>query len=465
MRMPTSAQTLHLSRIAAVALLLGTSACGTLRATMDAYATGPRGIARPPQQLRDALAESDFPRALAWHEDDDLLRQLGIGVSRYYALQFARSAAVMDSAAMLADDRITTSISGNALALLTNDLARPYQPRRTERLFIPYYGMMSYARTEQWEDAAVEAMRLGALLAEYAGDRTDAERRVHATLHYLTGVVFERAGERDEAQVAYRLAQSLVQDTDTLARRTPAGTGDVVVVVERGFVAHRTTETINLFLRDDDRDALHTGEEGPMSRMAARVADRIDHASRSDGPLIVAADGRHGHHDPGEDAGYWLSVAFPLVRRGRPLVAVPDVVLDGGAQPVMRLASRLDDATEADAARERNALVIRAVTRAAAKYAVAKAVKDKHGEVAGSIANIGASLLERADIRSWHLLPQEITILRIHAVPGSHELQLDPGSGAPAVPLGTINVRAGSVVITTVRLWHEPVTPTLASHR
>ncbi|MEP6989647.1 MAG: hypothetical protein ABJA80_01865 [bacterium] len=463
--MPASAHPLGLTRLALLATLLGTSACGTMRATMDAYATGPHGIARPQQQLRDALADSDFPRALAWREDDDLLRELAVGVSSYYALQFARSAAVLDSAALLADDRITTSVSGNALALLTNDMARPYQPRRTERLFIPYYGMMSYARTEQWEDAAVEARRLGALLAAYAGDRTDAERQLHATLHYLTGVVFERAGERDEAQVAYRLAQSLVRDTDALARRTPTASGDVVVVVERGFVAHRATETINLFLGEDDRDQLHAGEEESTSRLAARVADRIDHPSPSDRSRIAAADVRHGHHGPDADAGYWVSVAFPSVRRGRPLVAVPDVLVDGGVQSAVRLTSRLDDATESDAARERKALVIRAVTRAAAKYAVAKAVKDKHGEVAGSIANIGASLLERADIRSWHLLPQEITILRIHAVPGSHELQLDPGSGAPAVSLGTINVRAGSTVITTVRLWREPVTPTLASHQ
>ena len=93
-----------------------------------------------------------------------------------------------------ADDRITTSVSANALSLITNDLARPYQPRRTERLFIPYYGMLAYARLEQWEDAAVEARRLSALLAQYGVDRTDTERATHATLHYLAGVVFERAG-------------------------------------------------------------------------------------------------------------------------------------------------------------------------------------------------------------------------------------------------------------------------------
>ena len=92
-----------------------------------------------------------------------MLRELALGASSYYAAQFDRSAAVLDSAGMLADDRITTSLSANAVALVTNDLARPYQARRTERLFIPYYGMLAHVRLEQWEDAAVEARRLSAL--------------------------------------------------------------------------------------------------------------------------------------------------------------------------------------------------------------------------------------------------------------------------------------------------------------
>jgi hypothetical protein len=43
----------------------------------------------------------------------------------------------------------------------------------------------------------------------------------------------------------------------------------------------------------------------------------------------------------------------------------------------------------------------RALARAVAKYAAAK---DRKGEVAGELANLGTVLLERADVRSWHLL-------------------------------------------------------------
>lgn len=429
MRTPTSARSLPSTACcsAIFVALLGASGCATLRATVAAYDTGPRGIARPQQQLRDALARADFPVALAWREDDELLRELSVGASSYYAAQFARSAVLLDSAALLADDRITKSVAGNALALITNDLARPYQPRRTERLFISYYGMLSHVRLEQWEDAAVEARRLSALLAQYAADRTDSERATHATLHYLAAVVFERAGERGEAQVAYRCARALLpQQVERVRGNGTNGEGDVLVVVERGFVAHRATEAINLFLGDADRDSL-------APRRPRRGHDR---------------DG-----DDDDDGGYWLSVALSSVRRAERVAGEPMLLVDGATVASVRVAALLDEATIADEGRERTALLARAVARAAAKYVVTKAVRDKKGEVAGSIANIGASLLERADNRSWHLLPQEITLLRVHAPAGQRQLQLAIGSEERRIELGPVSVRAGMVSITAVRLW------------
>ncbi|MEO7456560.1 MAG: hypothetical protein ABIY52_09890 [Gemmatimonadaceae bacterium] len=440
MRTPTYAQCIRSA--AMVAALSALSACGTLRATIGAYETGPMGIARPQQRLRDALARADFREALAWKEDDALLGALTTGVSSYYALQFARSAAVLDSAALMADDRITTSVSKNALSLVTNDLALPYQPRRTERLFIPYYGMLAYARLGQWEDAAVEARRISALLAQYAADRTDAERATHATMHYLAGVVFERAGEKAEAQVAYRLASSLAGVTgDTSPRAKGSQEGEVLVVVERGFVAHRATESINLFFdNDDDSSRTHHGEHLP------RIRER-------------------GHRGDDDEDGYWLAVAFPSLRRSPRVFGDAQAYVDGASADGARMTSVLDDASGADEARERTGLLVRAAARATAKYAVTKAVKDKKGEVAGTIANIGASLLERADIRSWHLLPQEITVMRVRVPAGQHQLSVgvadcDEGS---RVDVGPVTVHPGEVTIAAVRLWGEPPRRTMAS--
>jgi hypothetical protein len=442
MRAPTAARRARklASSATMCVALLGLCACATLRATVGAYEPGPNGIARPQQRLREALVRADFRTALGWREDDALLRALNVGVSSYYASQFARSAAVLDSAALLADDRITVSVSKNALSMVTNDLARAYQPRRTERLFIPYYGMLAFSRLEQWEEAAIEARRLTALLEQYAADRTDAERATHGTLHYLAGVVFERAGERNEAQVAYRNASALLSaPADGVVGGRATGDGEVLIVVERGFVAHRATESVNVYFHDAERDSVRGGPRYGRGHESAR---------------------RDGDDD---DDGYWLSVALPSVRRSHRSAGEPTMFVDGASAVTWRMNTLLDDAVTADEQRERVSLLMRATARAAAKYVIAKAVKDKKGEVAGSIANIGASLMERADIRSWHLLPQEISLLRVRVPAGQHSLQVAIGTDSARVDVGAVSVRAGLTTIAAVRLWKEPAPPLIAA--
>ena len=453
MRTPTGARISRAARWSLLCLgFFSATGCATLRATFAGYATGRGGITRSQQTLRDAMVDQDFVKALGWHDDDALLQSLTTGVAAYYAGQYARSGAILDTAALLADDRITASLSKDGLALVTNDMARPYQPRRTERLFIPYYAMLAYTRLGAWDDAAVEARRLVALLEQFGEDRDEAERSVHASLEHLAGAVFERAGERDAARVAYRAAHALRSTLpETIASGTIADQGELLLVVERGFVAHRATQTIELELEDED------DPEAPRHDSLGR---RRPLPLPQYGALSLTSSRRRHHHD---DDDYHLTIAFPTLRRsprpwgGDVSLAVDEVPVDG-----LSAAAVIDDASAVDERRERAALALRAAARAAAKYAVTKAIKDKKGEVAGEIANFGASLLERADVRSWHLLPQEISLIRVRVPAGTRNVRLQVGEGwaVRTVELGSVLVRRGELTILPVRLWRDPAPST-----
>ena len=458
-------------RPAAAALLLlalGGAGCATLRTTLRGYDVGPNGIARPQHRLREALATGDFARALAWHEEDDLLDRLTRATAAYYAGQFLRAGALLDTAALVSDDRITERLSRDALALVTNDNARPYRPRRTERLFIPYYGMLAYARVGSWSDAAVEARRLGALLAQHDGDRDERERPLHATLEHLSGAVLERAGYPDEARVAYRAANLMLDRASARAAPPGAGEGELLVVLERGFVAHRVTEKIDLYVGGDHaraRDGDPRREPPDESRTAPAPAGdprRTTNASSVLAPAgSPAADSsrppRRRRHDRDDDAEYWIAVAFPALRHSaRPSGAAAQMLLDAGAaEPTLRLTSVVDDAAAVDERRDRVGMLARATARAGAKYALAKAAKDGKGELAGTLANYGASLLERADVRSWHLLPQELQLLRANVPAGTRavRLQVIEGGVARTIELGSVAVRPGALTIQSARLW------------
>lgn len=451
-------------------MLGGGAGCATLRTTLRGYDVGPNGIARPQHRLREALAAGDFVRALAWHEDDDLLDRLTRATAAYYAGQFLRAGALLDTAALESDDRVTERLSRDALALLTNDNARHYRPRRTERLFIPYYGMLAYARAGNWSDAAVEARRLVALLAQHDGERDERERPLHATLEHLAGAMLERAGYPDEARVAYRAAYRMLDEAPGRIARPERDEGELLVVLERGFVAHRVTERIDIYVGDDDA---HRREGDPRRAddektggAPASTADprRTTNASSVLAPVAAPASDsarasmRRRHRDRDED-DYWIAVAFPVLRHSaRPWGTAARLRVDARiVDPAVRLTSVVDDAASVDERRDRLAMLARATARAGAKYALAKAAKDKKGELAGTLANYGASLLERADVRSWHLLPQELHLLRVHVPAGTHAVRLEivDGGVERTIELGPVTVRAGALTIQTFRIWRD----------
>lgn len=438
--------------VAAALCATGSSGCATLRSTLRGYDLGPDGIARPQQRLRQALVAGDYVRALAWHDDDALLDRLTRATAAYYAGQFVRAGALLDTAALVSDDRITERLSRDALALVTNDLARPYRPRHTERLFIPYYGMLAYARTDAWEDAAVEARRLLALISEYDDGRDDGERRLHATLAHVAGAVLEQGGRIDEGRVAYRAAHRIAESTPAETPARGPDEGELVVVLERGFVAHRITEKIDIFVGDDDdspplADPRHTTSASETLRREGGVGTDSARAPRPS---------RRRHHD--DDGDQWISIAFPALRSSaRPRGTAARIDADGTARETVQIAGVVDDAARADERRDRLAMVARAAARAAAKYTLSKAVKDKKGETAGTVANYSASLLERADVRSWHLLPQTVELLRARLPAGTHvvRVELTDGGSARTIELGSVVVRAGTVTILPYRLWRD----------
>jgi hypothetical protein len=213
-----------------------------------------------------------------------------------------------------------------------------------------------------------------------------------------------------------------------------------------------------------------------MVRVAAHIAEGSRENERGDWserapaahrdrqePRAVAflrqlhGDEHDAHGDLARDEAYHLTIAFPALRRSPPAWPGGLRLADDSARTAVELRALVDDASAADERRERMGVAARAIARAATKYALTKAVKDRKGELAGQLANVGTGLLERADVRSWHLLPQEIAILRLPMAQGTREvrLQVREGTGARVVSLGAITVQAGEVTIAPIRLWHN----------
>jgi hypothetical protein len=496
------------TRTACGAALLATmlSACALpgARAARTAPLT-PWGLPRAEQSLRDALAANVWDDALARAADpargapgDPLLRALYEGSAAYYAGRHAASAAAFERAAVLTEERETWRLSRGVAALAAGDRVLPYVPGENERLLAHQYAMLARLRGGDAQGAAVEARRVDALLQRFSPTDDPRERALRAVLRYLSGVAFELAGERTDAAVAYRNARALgLADSASASadapvadraapsrgrrpRRAPAPTGEVVVLVERGFVAHRVDTRLRVRAArgaSDDAGGFAAVAEGLGALLATRLApdqgvwsDAASDVIRLDdaGPEVRGGAARRSHAE-------LLTLAWPAFRRPTPLATLAGVFVERApaaalAQTVALVAGRaasaeptpaptpplltadLSEALAADLRRDRAGMLARLVARAALRQALVGEARRRAEPLGDLLAALGRSA-ERADTRSWHLLPARLELVRLRLPAGTRPLALDLGGAT--VPLGEVEVPANGLVLHAVRLWHD----------
>src|SRR5690606_10407732 len=182
------------------------------------------------------------------------------------------------------------SLSRELGSILVNDRVLAYTPTGGELAMIPYYRMLNHMALGDVEGALVESRKANALLFRMKGE---ALRRCNedAMVQYLAGLVQFSGGELNDALVSLRQAEQGISGcpgaggaagaavaadlvraagaagmpelADSIAGRygiedrlPGTDTGDLLVVVEHGFVAHRTQEALHVPIPTGDLDHL-----------------------------------------------------------------------------------------------------------------------------------------------------------------------------------------------------------------
>jgi hypothetical protein len=477
-------------------LALASTACAGLLAGYD---VAPNGLARKDDALRRLLATGHADSALAevaagngTAQGDELLRALYAGILAHYAGRYEASDSALRRAADLTEDRYTKRISKAAASLVTSDRVLPYEPGRTERLLIHYYGALNFLRRGDLEGAAVEARRIGFLLERDDREPDPRSTALAAFLRDFTGAVFEAAGEWNDADVAYRNALALrgggAPIDSSLTRPLPDDEGEVVVIVEQGFVAHRVQQSVTLLLEPEEAKRLTGGETddrlGAAALLATRILAEAAVAGERDGiwygrrprgirveiPFDESTsndcdDEEDDDDDCKEENPYLLRIAWPTFRLDREPATTVRVVADCGAGAPVEVAADLSRAVVRDFEEERAAIVARTVARAVSKLALTRGLEKSIGEkdetagqVVGLLTNLGTAALEQADTRSWQLLPGRIGLVRLRLPAGAHALTLEIASGAGedavrTIDLGQVDVVPGRYTFLSARIW------------
>lgn len=430
---------------------------------------------------------------------DRLVRALQEGVVLHRAGEYERSNEVLEWAEAEADRRYTRSVSRGIASLGLSDRSLAYTPSPAEMAMVPFYRMLNYLALGEMEGAKVEARKANALVASQADDdRRDC--REHAMLSYLAGVVQSATGERNDALVSLRLAENaylgcdrdaaiapprdLGEDlyraaraagigdvADSIAARyelngeSPRAGGDVLLVIEEGFVSHRSPQALHVPIFPEDIEGVSGDDDDGVMVAAARITGRlIDNLteramwgrSYDDIQAVQWANALSG--------AYVLRLAWPSTLREASVPAGVRVFVGDSIASVTTV-GEISSLIEQDFEAQRPAMLARLVARGLAKYLVARELEEKAEEeggevvgfIAGRLANLAANELERADTRSWSLLPDRVSLARLRLPAGVHRLRLETltrdGIVLRSLDLGEVQVVDGGLVALSSRVW------------
>ncbi len=434
--------------------MLGSSGCSR---GLNRYAIVDRHLsAGDPQAAAEVIrkAEDDYG------SKSQVLYDMDLGMTLHLAGDYKASNQHLEQAETRIEDLYTRRITTEVMAFLVNDTTLPFEGAPFEQVWVNVVKALNYALLEEWDEALVEVRRIDHRLNVLADRREADEYREDPFARYLSGILYESAGELNDAFIAYRKAYDAYQTAQPWLR-TPVPQFLQVDLL-------RVTEALGLRQEHDlyRREFSETtwqprAEIKDLAQVivisyngrAPRTEDQfLDLPIDVDALKLVlltkgaTAGANTDERRVVESVLYGLSgrvvrVALPKLVPQKTQVNHSLVSLSGPAGPIQtrtQLTANLT-ATAEKALDDRFAsLALKAVARAASKFALAegaahgarRASRDNEATLAaflvGFLFKSLAVATEEADKRGWRTLPDEIHIARLWLPPGEYTLHVRP---------------------------------------
>jgi len=362
-----------------------------------------------------------------------------------------------------------TSAKDIAAGTLLNPMMQTYQGEDFEKYMVHYYKALNYLQLHQTEDALVEARRIS--LRTYAQQDVTKGNRYAEDAFSLTlqGMIYEKAGDLNNAFISYRNAanvylendgsyygtqmpEQLKKDVLRLAwqngfldeleryesifemRFDPdvlTNDGELILFWENGLapVKHQQTLFFTL-LGEKGGDVYFTESRGsykiPFDRSVSYTEEQLSLAKT-----------------------HTFKIAIPVYQPQPPAYHQASLEIDGN-KLILEPAQNINELALATLQERRLKDLSFALTRLALKKVMEEAAKPKDDEKDKKKKNKQEALSlslklfglasEKADTRNWQSLPHSIYYVRIPLKPGHNKLSLTLGTGGGQSQTKEINI-------------------------
>lgn len=391
------------------------------------------------------IKEIDKKKDKLYGEKSAYLYHFDLGTLYHYNGEYEKSAMHLEQAEQIYDDLYTRSVTNEAAAVATNDNIRPYRARPFEIIVMHQLQIMNYLAMKNVDDALVEVKRAQiALDALYQKDQDKVND--NGFLRYLCGIVYEMAGEDDDAAIAYIKAAKAFKE------------GNIEMPKE---VWEYICESLRRMDRESDLNALgyKPVESTPKADDARKMGQEIvliGYAGHS--PILgelymsgtfISGGSMHLNYKDAKTGkissitlvapivpnagsetfhvGFALPEKKPLKQKTHHFFAKLDNSLKVMPERVMNVDSELTKNIEEETPVTIGRTALRVVVRTIAAQATKKATQTGNG-LFDLVKNIGVdvaqSQLEQADLRVGLFMPNYIYVARIPVEAGTHTLNV-----------------------------------------
>jgi len=394
-------------------------------------------------------------------ESNAVLYYLDELMALHLAQKYQDSNALVDKATKKMDDLYTTSVSTEVGAFMTNDNAKPYEGEDFERALIHVYGALNYSALGQRDDALVEARRVEQQLQVLndahgkAKEGKKSEYSEDAFVRWFSGSLYESDGTDEGTNDAWISYQKALQ------------------AYEKAYVPKYRTAVPTVLVQDALRLAERLGfddEYRAIKRNYPQVAYTKQVDAAQQGSLVFM-------HMNGE-APYKIEKSWEAIADGKAIrVAYPEfqakpkrihhaVITVNNQSGKTELMENVNAIAVQNLKDHMGRIKGKMIARAITKFLAAKATEvastqasgnQTFGALMGAAASVAGAVTERADLRSWLLLPSSIDATRLFLPPGQYTATVEFfGTGGGAIGKTTLTpftVEKGRTTFVTYRTF------------
>lgn len=356
---------------------------------------------------------------------DVVLKHLNKGTLLHLQGDYAGSNREFDEAKRRMEELDAISVREQAGAMLVNEAVKAYVGDGNEQMLVYAFAALNYLQMGNIEDAAVEARQFDVKHRLIREKHADENFLSGAFVRYLNGMVFEAIGDTDDARIEYKHALAGYQAQSGFSR---AG----VPVMLTSDIARLTAE------RPRSSKYSRRPSRQPVQTPASNTGEVVFVLENGLGPSL----GENLTQVPNPKPQQGLTVfriALPtFVERPAPVARM--IVAGNGQSADGEMVEDINALARKSLEDRLPGIKARAVARLLLKnQMVAESKKQEQREannpnidpmakalrsIFNAVADVGATMSERADTRTWSLLPGNILMARLQLPAGPHDLSV-----------------------------------------